>query len=49
MNDINSLISSQGGAVPALPDSEQVKKMDDLIGRLDSLLAENGNKLEAVS
>lgn len=49
MNEINLLISSQGGAVPALPNSEPVKKMDDLIGRLDTLLADDGNKLESVS
>lgn len=49
MNEINALIAEKWWAIPAPPDSEQVKKMDDLIGRLDTLLEEDWNKLESVS
>lgn len=37
LQEINSLISSKWGAIPALPDSDQVKKMDDLISKLESI------------
>lgn len=37
LQEINSLISQNGGAIPALPDSPQVKQMDKLIDVAKSL------------
>lgn len=38
MSELNDLISSKGGAIPALPNSPQVKQMDDSIAKLKKLV-----------
>lgn len=48
MESLNKIISEKWGSIPALPDSPQVKKMDDVISRLDNL-SKNDEMIEDVS
>ena len=48
LQEINWLISSQGGAIPALPDSPQVKQMDTLLDTV-KWLVNDPNAIENLS